>query len=68
MSINTSPTQEELLELWTKCQNFIEKQTISCPEAISQNDWVITNADDFIEEICNTVGYYDYPEDLDDDV
>ena len=60
--MTTNPTQEQLLELWAKCQNFIEKQTISCPETIYQCDWVMNNAYEFIEEVCDTVGYFDYPE------
>ena len=46
--------------LWLICRKFIIEQTISCPESICQSDRVILNAYDFIEEICDLIGYYDY--------
>lgn len=51
---------EALYETVTK---FIDEHKISCPEAIAQNDEVITNAYDLIESLCNIVGYYEYDED-----
>ena len=45
--------------LWEIVEKFIEDNHISCPEAIGQCDWVITNAYDLIEDICNIVGYYE---------
>lgn len=54
--------------LWNICEQFIEKQRIGCAETVYQSDRVIKNASEFIEEICETVGYYeDEEEDLDDD-
>ena len=50
-------------KLYNICKEFITKQHISCPETISQTDKVIENAYDFIEEICNIVGYYQYLDD-----
>ena len=44
--------------LWANCEQFIHDQEISCAESISQCDNVIENAYDFIEEICDLVGYY----------
>jgi hypothetical protein len=44
------------------CKKFIEKHRISCSEAISQEDSIIVDAYDFIKEICDEVGYYEYPE------
>lgn len=44
-------------QLWRLCQKFIIEQGISCPETISQTDSVIENAYDFIEDICDIVGY-----------
>lgn len=41
------------------CQEFIKKQKISEPETIYQTDNVIINAYEFIEGICNIVGYFD---------
>lgn len=39
------------------CIKFIEKHDISCPEVIYQTDKVALNALEFIEGICNVVGY-----------
>src|SRR5579872_5722230 len=44
-------------ELWDLCQKFIKDNTITCAETIGQTDHVIENAYDFIEEICQIVGY-----------
>lgn len=49
--------QKDLLKL---CKTFIEEQRISCPESIHQTDRVIENAYEFIEEICDIVGYFEY--------
>jgi hypothetical protein len=52
--------RDELLE---ECMNFIRDNEINCPETIYQSDEVILNAQQFIEKICNIVGYYDLQED-----
>lgn len=39
--------------------NFINDNQITCAEVVTQTDWVIQNAYDFIEELCETVGYHD---------
>lgn len=44
-------------ELWQFCREFVEKQNISCAEAVYQSDRVIENAYEFIEGICERVGY-----------
>jgi hypothetical protein len=36
---------------------FVEAQRIGCPEIIYQTDWVIENAYEFIEDVCDIVGY-----------
>ena len=54
---------EQKEALWEAVANFIDEQQISCAEAIAQNDYAITNAYDFIEQLCDIVGYYEYPED-----
>lgn len=61
--IEMEPSKEEMVALWRRCNEFVEKQRISCPETIYQTDWIIENAYEFIEQICNVVGYYEYPED-----
>ena len=43
--------------LWNLCNKFIKDNDISCSETIYQTDRVITNAHEFIEKICDIVGY-----------
>lgn len=50
-------------KLYNLCKKFISEQKISCPETIAQTDRVIINAYGFIGEICEIVGYYEYPDD-----
>lgn len=52
--------EQQLFEL---CKKFIEDQSISCAETIYQTDWVIENAYEFIEDICDIVGYDNSEED-----
>lgn len=49
-------------QLWELCQKYINDQTISCGESVYQSDNVILNACEFIENICDIVGYYEYPD------
>jgi hypothetical protein len=51
---------KEKTELYKACQKFIIDNKISCPKTVSQCDWVMENADEFITDICNIVGYYDH--------
>lgn len=55
--INHKPTVEEMEALWKVCTDFIDEQRIGCEEVIYQTDWVIENAYEFIERICDVVGY-----------
>ena len=55
--MNTEPSVKEMAALWNKCLEFVESQQISCPEIIYQTDWVIENAYEFIEDVCDIVGY-----------
>lgn len=41
------------------CKKFVVDQEITCSESVYQSDRVIENAYEFIEEICNIVGYYE---------
>jgi hypothetical protein len=61
--MNTEPSVKEMAALWNKCMQFIEAQHINCPETIYQTDWVIENAYEFIEQVCNIVGYKEYKDD-----
>jgi hypothetical protein len=49
-----SGMRDELLQV---CMDFIRENQISCPENIYQSDRVILNAQEFIEKICDVVGY-----------
>ena len=40
------------------CKDFVAKQEITCAESVYQSDRVIENAYEFIESICNEVGYH----------
>jgi hypothetical protein len=46
-------------DLISLCKKFIKDNKISCEECIHQTDWVIENAYEFIERICDIVGYYE---------
>jgi hypothetical protein len=48
---------EKLEKLWEVCRSFIEKQEINSSESIYQCDNVILNAHEFIESVCDVVGY-----------
>lgn len=53
-------TKSELLAF---CQQFISDNGIGCAEVIYQCDSVIMNAYEFIEGICEIVGYAEVEED-----
>lgn len=44
------------------CEQFIQDQRIHCAETVYQSDRVILNAYEFIEGVCDIVGYYDDPD------
>lgn len=50
-------TRKEKLVEW--CEKFIHDHNISCAEVIHQTDKVIEDAYDFIEGICDILGYID---------
>jgi hypothetical protein len=49
----------DMLRLWKYCEQFIKKQNVNCPEAVYQSDNVVLNSYEFIEGVCEIVGYYD---------
>lgn len=63
--MNDEPSVKEMAELWNVCMKFIKAQGIGCQETIYQTDWVIENAYEFIEDICDVVGYVEYEDDQD---
>ena len=62
MKTQKSLTEKELTELHRICLDFIEKKKITCPETIYQTDRVIEGAYEFIQDICDIVGYTTYEE------
>ena len=50
-------------KLANHCKSFIKDQKVRCPEDVWQSDKVIENAYEFIEGICNIVGYFKDDED-----
>ena len=52
--------QEELFNL---CKKFIDQHHIHCAETIYQSDRIIENAYEFIEQICDVVGYVELEDD-----
>jgi len=48
----------KLYALQAHCQDFIQRQHITCAETIYQTDRVMENAQTFIEGICDIVGYH----------
>jgi hypothetical protein len=61
--MNDEPSVKEMAALWNKCLEFVESQRISCAETIHQTDRVIENAYEFIEDVCDIVGYKEYEDD-----
>lgn len=60
-------TKQQLEALWEHCERFITDQKIGCAESVYQTDRVITNAYEFIEGVCDIVGYYEDEDDDEDD-
>jgi predicted GNAT family N-acyltransferase len=57
----------EAYELLKLCQDFIKEQKICCAEDVYQTDSIIENAYEFIEQICEIVGYAEEEEDNDEE-
>lgn len=56
--------ENDAKNLWKICQSFIKEHDIGCAETIYQCDSPQIAATEFIEKICDVVGYqpYDEPE------
>ena len=63
----SEPTQEQLKKLWDICNGYVQEQKISCAESVYQSDRVILNAYEFIENVCDVVGYWDDSEEREAD-
>lgn len=44
------------------CEQFVQDQRIHCAETVYQTDRVIQNAYEFIQGVCDIVGYYEDPD------
>lgn len=53
---------EKKEKLFDFCQTFVNDMDIYCSETIYQTDRVIENAYEFIEGICDIVGYAELDE------
>lgn len=60
--IDTEPSVKDMAELWNTVAEFIRDLRISCAEATIR-DRVFEYAPDLIADMCEIVGYYEYPED-----
>jgi len=53
-------------QLLSLCEKFVKKQEITCQESVYQFDRVIENSCELIEQICEIVGYFHYPDEEED--
>lgn len=60
--VNDEPSVKELVALWNVVAKFIDVNRISCPEATVE-DRVYEKSPELVYDLCEIVGYYDYPED-----
>ena len=60
--ITEKPTVEQMEKLWNTCARFIRKLEIDHAENIYQSDETWEKAPDLVFDVCEIVGYYDYPE------
>ena len=54
-------------ELFDLCREFIKENKIDCPETIYQTDRIAENSLEFIESICELIGYHEEEEDLENE-
>ena len=52
-------------ELFDLCREFIKENKIDCSETIYQTDRIAENSLEFIESICELIGYHEEEEELD---
>lgn len=46
-----------MTQLEEYCRQWIDSRNITCPETVSQCDYVIRDAYEFIQDICDIIGY-----------
>lgn len=61
--VNEPYNVEKMIALWEVVTDYIHDQKIRCPETITQCDWVIESACEFIFDCCNIVGYMEFGDD-----
>lgn len=52
-------SRQQAEALFSLCEEYIDEQRISCRETIYQCDRVIQSAYEFIQKVCDIVGYYE---------
>lgn len=55
-------TYEQLKALARHIADFVDREEVSCPEAILQRDGVLENAPELLEILFGRVGYYQCPD------
>ena len=50
-------------ELTKICRDFINGNHIGCADKIQQSDYILEDLPDFVEKVCDHVGYWKDPED-----
>jgi hypothetical protein len=54
-------------ELFDLCKEFIKENKIECSETIYQTDRVVENSLEFIESICDLIGYHEEDDEDEDE-
>jgi hypothetical protein len=52
--------------LWDMCQAWIAEREITCAESVYQCDQIALDSLEFIESVCDIVGYAEFEEDEDE--
>lgn len=53
--------QSSARQLLNLCRKFIDDNQIGSGEAVYQSDYILEKAPEFIVEICELIGYYQWP-------
>lgn len=57
------PSEGQLKKLWEACRGFVDKHDITCGEGVYQVDAVSLDSLEFVEQVCEIVGYVPIPDD-----
>lgn len=58
--VNDEPSVKEMVGLWNLVVDFVQFHDITCAESIYQRDSVQEALANFVESICDKVGYNDF--------